>query len=215
MLILYFAIGIITFIAISERVLGQKQSIHTYIFWFLVVLGSMYAAKGYCEPNLSDFFNNDEVYAYLEGDEPVDYVLENYECKFVPPGTPSNYINEDGTLSKVCLKIVESTDKNIAYQSLKAHREKGEEHYSEAKSICWYLPKLSEREKAKMVFLSVIAAFPGPLHLKAVAATIALLGQYGICCIDEYYDIDFNMAMSRYHFMLADAFRDHIKKNDW
>ena len=98
MLTLYFSLGIITFIAISQRVLGQKQAIHIYAFWFLVVLGSIYAAKGCCEHSLRDFFYNDEFYLYLEEDNPFEYILEDYQSKFVPPGTPSKYINEDGML---------------------------------------------------------------------------------------------------------------------
>ena len=217
MLVLYFALGIIGFIALAERLLRQKQSIHTYFFWFLVILGSMYTAKGYCSTSIGDFFIDEEVFHVDDIEEPEEWPdqdwIGEYQVKFVPPGTPSHYINENGTLSKACLNRIQSTDKNTAHQSLKLHMEKGEECFREAQKICWYLPKLSEREKAKMVFTTVLAAFPGPLHLKAIAATIALLGQYGICCIDEYYDVDFNMEMAKYHFMLADAFAAHIKNN--
>lgn len=195
MIVLFFAIGIISFIILAEYCLGQKKHIGTYLFWFLVILGSMYAAKGYCQ----------------------DYVEINYTraCKFVPQGTPNNFINEDGTLSEICLKKVRSTDKKSAHKSLTLHKEKGTEYFQTARDICWYLPKLSDREKAKMIFGTVMAALPGPPQLKIVSATLAALGQYGICCIDEYYEIDYNMNMSRFHFMLVDAFYEHIKEKGW
>jgi len=95
------------------------------------------------------------------------------------------------------------------------HREKGEEYFNAAKEICWYLPRVSDREKAKIAFISMMAVFPGPIQLKLVLGVGALLTEYGICCIDAFYDVDFNMNMSTFHYRLADAFYDHIKKNGW
>lgn len=66
-----------------------------------------------------------------------------------------------------------------------------------------------------MVFNTGMAMIPGPISFKLVAGILALAGQYGLSCIDEWHDIEFNMNMSRYHFMLVDAYYKHIKSHGW
>lgn len=209
MLVVFFGLGILFWVILMDFVTGQRQSSARYFLLFFIILTSMYTAKGYC-----DFYEDNFEYAYLL-DEEDDAPPKMCEVKFVPPGTPSNYINEDGSLSKTCLKVVESTNKTLAFESMKLHAEKGEYHYMAAKEICWYLPKVKDRDVAKMAFTTTLALFPGPIHWKLVVATGALLTEYGICCIDAFYDIDFNINMAIFHFRLQDAFHKHIKNNGW
>ncbi len=210
MLVPLFALGITSFYALMEHLTGQRQTFVRYFVWYFAIVGSMYMAKAYCD-DVHDDIHADYIWDNQDDDE-IDWDIQ---CKFVPPGTPSNYINADDSLSEKCLQKVKSTSREIAYDSLAMHKEKGEEYYNTAKEICWYLPNVSDREQAKIAFTAVVALFPGPIHYRLVAATGAMLAQYGICCIDAFYDVDFNMNMSKFHFRLVNAFHDHIKSNGW
>jgi hypothetical protein len=197
MIIPLAALVILSLYATLEYFWGERRKCwSSYITWFFVILGSMYFAKAY-------------------GYEDYEVACYHAPIKFVPEGTPSNYINDDNTLSEACLEIVRSTDRDIAKMSFILHRDKGRKFYKQGEQGCWFMPTLKQREKAKMAFSTAIAAVPGPLSIRLVAATLSLLGQYGICCIDEYYNIEENLKMASYHFRLADAFHDHIQKNGW
>ncbi len=174
----------------------RRRDWSSYIMWFFVILGSMYFSKAYC-------YEEDEIPCY------------HAPMKFVPEGTPDHYIKDDNSLSQACLKVVRATDRQTAKMSFRLHRDKGRDFYKKGEDGCWYMPTLKQREKAKMAFTTAIAAVPGPWSFRLAAATISLLGQYGICCIDEYYDIEYNLKMASYHFRLADAFHDHVQNNGW
>jgi|SRR5688572_13661754 len=197
MIIPISAISILLFFAIMEYFVGERRKCwSSYIVWFFVILGSMYFAK---------------VYGYQKD-------FEDQFCryaKFVPNGTPDHYINEDNTLSESCLRLVRATDKETAWQSFKIHRDKGKEYFKKAEQSCWYMPTLKDREKAKMAFTTAISAVPGPWGVRLVTATLTFLGQYGICCIDEYFDIEYSLNMASYHFRLADAFHNHLESKGW
>lgn len=212
MLVPLFAVGMMAIIILFQVVCNQRKPFHEYFFWFLVLLAGMYAAIGYCDLKEDNF--RSEIIQRLEDFDDDDYKYL-YQIKFVPPGTPKNYITEDGKLSEVCLNRIRMTNKQIAYQSLAVQREKGEEYYLLAKDICWYLPDLKAREKAKIVFITVMASIPAPKAVKAVVAIMAMLTEYGICCIDAYYELDFNLNMSKFHYMVAEAYENHIKDKGW
>lgn len=261
---IFLAGGIVSFIAVAEYLLSQKKPLANYVFWFFVVLGSMYMTKAYCDevpffhelepansqtsdPNDLSFDRVAERLALIDSiiqgnysdisvtyEEAVlcatefqkicakiyeqvcsDSLYNHCAHRFVPPGTPDNFINKDGTLSDVVLKQIQATNDVLAYNSLSLHKEKAEKYYLEARDMCWYLPNLSERDKAKMAFTTVLAMLPGPITHKVIAAIIAMAGQYGLSCIDEWHDIEFKMNMSRYHYMVADAFQKHINNKNW
>lgn len=212
MIEIYFALGIVTFIGLVEKAVKQQQELGRYIVWFFVILSSMYMAKIYCEEPIRLRKQRITGYTLPLKDEDGEYICI---CKFVPPGTPDEFINDDNSLSKEVLKIIKSTDKITAKQSLRLHKEKGLHYYKEAKKICWYFPNLSQRDKLKMAFTTTIVAIPGPIHVKTIMAISNLLLQYGLHIIDGFYEIEFNLNMSEYHYRMAEAFKDHIKKNDW
>ena len=211
---IYFALGIITIIGLIERALKQQQSLGHYLVWFFVILSSMYMAKIYCdEPR----YKKNQSFTiptliHEDDDENEEFVLQ---CKFVPPGTPPELINDDDSLSKLMLKLMKSTDKNTAKQSLRLHKEKGLYYYKEAKNICWYFPNLTQRDKLKMAFTTTITVMPGPIHVKTIMAISTLLLQYGLHVIDGFYEIEFNLNMSKYHYRMAEAFKEHIKNKEW
>jgi hypothetical protein len=206
MIIPIAALVILLFFATLEYYFGERRKSWTaYIAWYLVIVGSMYFAKGYC----------DECHLCGKRESYIKDWRTLPEYKFVPKGTPERYINEDDSISEVCLKIIRGTDRSTAWASYEIHKDKGQDFYEAAEKSTWYFPKLSDRETAKMVFLSAAAAIPGPPNIRLVAATIALCVQYGLCCIDEYYDMEYNLNMSKFHYRMADAFYEHIQANGW
>lgn len=197
MIIPIAALVILVFYATLEYFWGERRKCwSSYIGWFFVILGSMYFAKACC-------YEEYEIACY------------HAPVKFVPEGTPDHYINDDNTLSQACLRVIRATDRQTARMSFRLHRDKGREYYKKGEEGCWYMPTLKQREKAKMAFTTAIASVPGPWSFRLAAATLSLLGQYGICCIDEYYDIEHNLKMASFHFRMADAFHDHMQKNGW
>ena len=198
MIIPIAAFVILLFYATLEYLWGERRKCwSSYIMWFFVILGSMYFAKAY---------------AY---EDKIENHYDHSPVKFVPEGTPHEYINDDNTLSRACLRVIRSTDRQTAKQSFKIHVQKGKYFYKEGKDGCWLLPIPKQRDLAKMAFATSVAAIPGPIGVRLVAATLSCLAQYGICCIDEYYNIEHNLNMAHFHFRMADAFHDHMQKNGW
>jgi len=197
MMTIFSALVIVAFFAAFESVYAdRRKDWSSYIMWFFVILGSMYFSKAYC--------HEEHYHSYCRA------------AKFVPQGTPDYYINDDNSLSEACLKLIRSSDKQAAIWSFELHRNKGKEFYKKGEDSCWYMPSLKQREKAKMAFTTAMALLPaGTLGVRLVASTLTLLGQYGICCIDEFFDIEYNLKMASYHFRLADAFHDHMQSKGW
>lgn len=70
-------------------------------------------------------------------------------------------------------------------------------HYELAKSKCWWLPDLTDREKARHCFTGGIASFAaGTPQSKIVAIIISLLTGYGLACLDEWNFINDNLMRS-------------------
>lgn len=196
MLIIISAFIFINLFAFLEYFFGERRKCwSSYIMWFFVILGSMYFAKAYGHEEYEEHFC--------------------HAAKFVPDGVPANYLNDDNSLSEDCIRLIRSTDKQEARWSFEIHKNKGKDFFKKGEKACWYMPTVSQREKAKMAFTSALAAVPGPMSCRLVMATLSLLGQYGICCIDEYFDIEYNLKMASYHFRLADAFDDYIYDRGW
>lgn len=220
MLFIGIALFFIGTVALLEYVSNQMKNPASYIYWFLFILAALYAGKVYGFAQ-DDFITKNEIrwdkfeaptYEELDDDLFSEF---DYDCKFVPPGTPSSYINEDDTLSKEVLRIIKSTNKVSAYESRRLHKEHAHDYYRKVKDFCWYFPDISMRERLKSIFLAAAAAVPGPLQTKTAIALLALFTQYGVYCIDGYYEMEFNLNMSKYHFNMVNAFRDHIKDKGW
>ena len=79
--------------------------------------------------------------------------------------------------------------------------------YEDAKSKCWYLPNINDREKAKYCFTSAIATIGSSSPTaKLVVAISSLLTQYGIDCLSEWEYIENKLYWSNYHFEMCDHY---------
>ena len=223
MVFIGIALFFIATVAFLEYISNQMKNPASYIYWFLFILAALYAGKIYGFSPHDNIHKQEirwdrfEVPTFEELEDDNDDTLPgiSYDCKFVPPGTPSSYINDDDSLSETVLKIVNNTGETCALQSYRLHKEHAHDYYKKVKEFCWYYPDIPMREKLKSIFLSAAAAIPGPVQTKTLVALLAAFTQYGVYCIDNYYEMEFNANMAKFHFQMVSAFRKHIRNNNW
>lgn len=83
--------------------------------------------------------------------------------------------------------------------------------YNAAKDKCWWLPRMSDREKAKTAFLTALAKFGASTPSgQIVNMTVVLLTEYGLACMDEWHYIHNKLHWSEYHFDMAEFYKNVI-----
>ena len=94
------------------------------------------------------------------------------------------------------------------------HTNKAFEEYNTARDICWWLPRQSDREKARKAITTfgTIALPTTPLH-RCMATLIGLLVQYGVDCVDEWYNIKELLESAQYNSEMAQVYRDLVNNN--
>lgn len=93
------------------------------------------------------------------------------------------------------------------------HKENGERCYNDAKDRCWWLPYLSERDKARYCISNIgVLACPGEPKSKLIIALVNMLIQYGIDCSEEWHYINNKLYWSQYHFEMMEFYDNLIKK---
>lgn len=98
-------------------------------------------------------------------------------------------------------------------QKVQFHKENGERCYKDAKDRCWWLPNISERDKARYCFTTFgVLASPGEPKSKIIIAVISALIQYGLDCSDEWHYINNKLYWSQYHFEMMEFHQDLIKR---
>lgn len=186
----------------------QRRGVDTYLLLFFMMLSAIFFSKVYA---------HDWEYQHPLSKDHKNKCICYYdqELKFVPPGVPEEHINRDDSLSDVAIELIWNTTKEEAYWSKNLHLKKAKQYYNEAKDLCWYCPRISDREKAKMVFTSAMAAVPGPISVKFVASFLCLATQYGVNMIDEWFEIKFAMNMCNYHLRVVKQYDKYIKDQGW
>jgi hypothetical protein len=120
----------------------------------------------------------------------------------------------------VAIKRIQMYDKcRIAYESCRTnaqfrqfHQENGDRCFKDAKEKCWWLPDVSDRDKAKFCFTNIgIVACPGDPKSKLIIALVTSLIQYGINCTDEWHYINNKLYWSQYHYEMMEFYDDLIR----
>lgn len=92
------------------------------------------------------------------------------------------------------------------------HKTNAERTFNDAKDKCWYLPKLSERDKARYCFTNIGAIISNTTpQSKIVVCLVTSLIQYGIDCSDEWNYINNKLYWSQYHYEMMEFHLDLIK----
>lgn len=93
------------------------------------------------------------------------------------------------------------------------HKENAERCFNEAKERCWWLPNITDREKAKYCFLNIgIFGVPGDQKSKMIIALVSTLIQYGIDCSDEWHYINNKLYWSQYHYEMMEFYTTLINE---
>lgn len=188
-------------VCLFDKVYDKLKSIPTYFFWFCIILGTLYTAKVAC-------------YEYEPEELPC---WRQTEVKFIPPKVPHNHVTDEGLPSSYAIDLIKRTNQKAAYAGLHHHAEKAGQHQDKLHDMCWYLPKISDTDKAKLAFTS---AFAGAATLSCnavaiVAVFIAVAHQYGLNVIQEWNDMVYEANMYKWHAAVAQAYANHINENRW
>ena len=86
--------------------------------------------------------------------------------------------------------------------------------YEDAKDRCWWLPEISDRDKARYCYTSAFAALGTSVpSTKLLLMVGSLLLQYGLDMQDEWNYIDNKMHWARYHFEMCDHYQKLLEGN--
>jgi hypothetical protein len=89
------------------------------------------------------------------------------------------------------------------------HDANGKRTYADAKNKCWFLPEVSDRDKARWCFSTFVAGIAaGTPMSKVVAMILNALANYGLNCIDEWEYIQNKLHWSEYHFEMKEWYEN-------
>lgn len=88
-------------------------------------------------------------------------------------------------------------------------------HYNLAKSKCWYLPDIEDREKARHCFnMAMGSMFVATPQSKVVAWIAYTLGSYGLACLNEWNEIEDNLMKSKVWWECYDFYKYALEHAD-
>jgi hypothetical protein len=105
----------------------------------------------------------------------------------------------------------ELTAQDRAYyvSKINEHEHNAKAHYEIARNKCWWLPDLSDRNKAKYCFTSVMSTVGANSYMsKLICSLITMLTQYGLDCIDEWNTINTNLLWSQYNYKMKEFYEN-------
>jgi hypothetical protein len=88
-------------------------------------------------------------------------------------------------------------------------------HYNLAKSKCWYLPDIDDREKARHCFnMALGSMFAATPQSKIVGWVIYTLSSYGLACLYEWNDIEDNLMKSKVWWECYEFYKYALENSD-
>lgn len=137
------------------------------------------------------------------------YMLKSYaHAELVRPHNQKLFLHEARTYTPPTLAQRQAWQEKYDF-----HLKNGIRCYNEAKDKAWYLPNLTDREKARYCYTSLSAVTLCTSACSACAAAIiTLFTQYGLDAIDQYHYIENKLNWSRYHFDMCDHYHALMKQ---
>ncbi len=168
-----------------------KKYWNLYLSLILLVLGMFYYARAY---------------AY----EPYIYECEGNIYVFEHPLAIKNIQMYQNSHQQLALNY--KNCKSNA-QKVKFHKENGDSCYNDAKEKCWWLPNVSDRDKARYCFTNIgVLCSPGKSKSKLIIALVTTLIQYGLDCSSEWHYINNKLYCSQYHYEMMEFHQNLIKQ---
>jgi len=85
--------------------------------------------------------------------------------------------------------------------------------YDQAKIKCWWLPDLSDRNRAQYCFNSFMATLAASTPMsKCIHALISMLTNYGLDCLYEWNNINQLLLRSQYHYEMKEFYETVLIK---
>lgn len=182
-------------IFIADMITDTKKKFYTYVIIFLLIAGIGFTfSKGFA--------------AEVEFLEKVHFSSTNFVRN---AQIEIEVLKESFASPNFALDI----NQRLYYQQLiEHHRIEGDKAYIESKEKCWWLPNLTDREKARYCYTTALAGIAtGTPGSKIVVMTITLLGQYGLDCIDEWHKIKTLLHSSQYHYEMMEFYQNVLNKS--
>ncbi len=131
----------------------------------------------------------------------------------VNPPNAKKHIRAIQANMQVCRKQAYTQKDKKYYQKMERyHDNEGHKCYENAKSRMWYLPNLTDREKARYCFTCAITtAMPGDPRAKIVGTIAQLIIQFGLDWIDEYNYVKNQLNWCAYHYEMSDFYYDVLR----
>lgn len=205
----------------------QRRDWRDYIVIFLVVyiacgLGKCYGTECNLRHPVIDENTTDEIEHYhpryrayykVTADE-MEHTA-SLACKFVPPNTPPEYVNEDGTPSYLVWNKVQSCNQKLAKKSYDLHCEKSNYYFYEANNASIFLPNTEVGHNIRNAFVLLMTVFPADGASKTITAVCTSIMLYGLDVFEAYEDVLFNLQMQQWHYNCAQLFRKHMQQQGW
>lgn len=129
-----------------------------------------------------------------------------YEREMIPNSQIEiSYFNHDKKL----------TDKERAYYEKKRefHKENAERTFKNAKNACWYLPRISDREKARTCYQAAAGTvFTSTPQSKIIIVLTTLLIEYGLDAMREWDYIEDQLHWCQHHSEMYEFFCEVLVK---
>ncbi len=196
MLALCIAAAITVVCYLMDSWFFKKRAWHSYAAMFFIVAGINFAFPSKAEARVS-----------TESVITLDAYFEKIafaSCPYEERTLIQEYIYFTGKVS--------DKDKKKFMAKAADHKEKGLVAYGQAKEKCWWLPNMSDADKAKLCFsIGAQMAIAGDPYSKITIAVVQLLIQYGINAMTEWSEINSKMQEAKYHFEMHEFYIETCK----
>lgn len=194
-----------------------KKYWHIYISFLLFFLGMYYLSKAYGnESYIYEYKGNyysidhpealEEIKNHFKMQNTVDIIAKNNKNQ--PKKSVDNISKKNNKKSNNCYDECKTNAEKARF-----HKSNAERTFNDAKEKCWYLPNISDREKARYCLSNIGALLSNSTpQSKIIAIIVTTLMQYGIDCCDEWNFINNKLYWSQYHYEMMEFHLDLIKK---
>ena len=137
------------------------------------------------------------------------------EIDFHPTGVRRDWIGADGLPNDKCIDAIKRSNHKQTEEGINRFAEWAYDYRMQLEDKCWYLPRLSDADKAKLGFTSCMALFPGPIYLKAGLAFLNFATQYGLHYIQEWDEIEHLTRQMMWASRCCEIYVEHAREQGW
>jgi hypothetical protein len=104
-------------------------------------------------------------------------------------------------LTHINVKDLTAEQRRFYIEKMDFHEQNARRCFEDAKSRCWWLPEISDRDKARYCFSAIGGlAVPGTPQAALIRSLVSLMLNYGLDCMDEWDYINNKLYWAEYHW---------------